>query len=448
MIRTTTVHHCRLHRALFIVLGMGAALVARAQDWSPSAAVDAGLFTAHARVAIASENDLLVLAVAHAGGGNVQLRGRHQGGFDQWGVMASIQDATPWYGSSVALRPGLLAVGSPGDAAGGAFTGAVHLYAIDTAPGEEQLDLIQSLQMPDASANERGGYSVRWIGDTLVTGFVSRSSFRSIGGLTCFVPEDGTYVTSEPLAIGQISYPVPFIRWFGASIAASGARLAVAAPFSGFESTNAQQNLGSIHMYYRDSGSPSGWSPDTAWSDLTLDGLASCAFERMELGRWGMAFVNGGLIIDQSVRYDGGSGDALDPWMTPMDSSGACSACGLRIVRQNGSIWDFDGAQAPAGSGPPLRRAPAAWCAEGDSLIISTFDPVEDTWRSTLHRRDEGGSDAWGAASVLATGEACDTPSGPILLAPARLIRVNARSGTPCSVPQGMMRLTLEVFDR
>ena len=417
------------------------------QDWTPVASFDAGLFSEASKVSIARQGELLVLAVAHPGGGLVEAHQRHEGGLDQWGTIASEQSAIPWFGSSIALRNDLLAVGSPAAAGAGPYTGEVRLYNTSTSPGSDLLELQEVLASPEQASNDRFGYSLLWLGDTLAASAVSRATARSIGTVFLFTPEQGSYAATPPMALLPERYPVPFIRWFGAALATGGGKLAIAAPYSGFEATNDQQNIGSLHLFQRDAQSPSGWSIDTAWANLALDTSTSCAFDRMELGRWGAAFVDGGLLFDHAKRYSGSGGTVLEPWTTPSTGSGTCPACRLRAAMSIDGTWDLEGATVPSGSAPPLMRGALAWCASGDTLLISSKDPGSTAWSTAVHRRDQGGPWAWGYSSSIADAETCDELSGPMLLSGQFFIRVSMQRGQTCSVPDGMVRVKVEVFE-
>lgn len=433
-------------RAVGLLIACGPIIPVFAQEWAQLASIQAGLFPVASKVRIAMEGDKLVLAISHATGGTVEVRQRHQGGLEQWGIIGSEQSMVPWFGHAIAFRQGMLAVGSPAAQAGGPFTGEVRLYALNNIPGEDVLDLQEVITHPDQVSNGRFGYALHWLGDTLAVSAVSLASSRSSGRVALFLPAPGGYSTTPPLTLSPQNDDVPFIRWFGAAIARSGDRLAIAAPFSGFEATIDQQNVGSIHLFRRDTLSPSGWVADTCWSDLSIDGSTACAFERMELGRWGMAFVDGGLMVDHSVRYSGPGGSALSPWTLPDTAAGACPPCGLRAVRLVQEAWDFAGASVPLGTGLPFYRGTSSWCAAHDTLIHGRQDPGTGEWATVVHLRNEGGDDAWGPSLVLPLNDPCDGLTGPMRLAGPFFVRVAIRTGETCSVPVGSMRLSVEVF--
>lgn len=417
------------------------------QDWSPSSSFDAGEFPADRQPEVAVSGELIALAFPGAEGGVVQLRWRHQGGLDQWGVLAAVQSAVPWFGSVLAFGDGRLAIGAPGAAGSGAFSGAVQLHSTGEGPGEDPLEHLQTLEVPGANGGDRSGIRLLWLGDTLAVAAVGRSGSRAIGSIFLFAPDgDGLMPLQE--AILPASSQVPYLRWFGARMATKGDRLLIAAPWSGFEIANPRQQVGSLHLFHHVPFSSPAWEPDTAWVDLALDTSTTCAFARMELGRWGVAFVNGGFMLDHARGYDGGDGTALEPWPSPEVPSGACPACGLRMVREVAGSWDLASATAPMGTGEPWQRAARGWCAAGDSLVISQLDPGTGSWSVTLHRRDAGGADAWGPHAVLQVGDPCDRPVGPMAMDTDRLAIVKVRTGADCAVPDGHVRVIVDVFDR
>lgn len=433
--------------AIGLLLACGPAASVFAQDWTQFASFQTGLFPAGSKVRMAMEGDQLVLAISHAAGGTVEVRQRHQGGFEQWGIIGSEQSTVPWFGHSVALRQGLLAIGSPGAQGGGPFTGEVRLYALSDIPGEDVLELQEVINHPDQVSNGRFGYALHWLGDTLAVSAVSLASSRSSGRVSLFLPAPGGYSATPPLTLLPQSTSVPYTRWFGAALASSGGRLAIAAPFSGFEATIDQQNTGSIHLFRRDPLSPVGWTADTSWADISVDGSTACAFERMELGRWGMAFVDGGLMVDHTNRYSGPDGSVLSPWTVPDTAAGACPACGLRAVHLEQQAWDFTGSSAPLGTGLPFYRGTSSWCAAHDTLIYGRQDPGTEEWATVVHLRNQGGDQAWGPSLILPLTGQCDRPSGPMLLSGPFFVRVSIRTGEGCAVPVASMRLVVDVFE-
>ena len=290
----------RILVAAWLLVAIGPATPVSAQDWVQLTSFQTGLFPAGSKVRMAMEGDQLVLAVSHAAGGTVEVRQRHQGGFEQWGIIGSEQSTVPWFGNAVALRQGLLAIGSPAAQAGGPFTGEVRLYAMSDIPGEDVLDLQEVINHPDQVSNGRFGYAVHWLGDTLAVSAVSLASSRSSGLVSLFIPAPGGYSATPPFTLSPPNDNVPFTRLFCAALASSGDRLAIAAPFSGFEATIDQQNVGSIHLFRRDPLSPAGWTADTSWADISVDGATAYAFAPIELARWGLAVVDGGLMHDHT----------------------------------------------------------------------------------------------------------------------------------------------------
>ncbi len=416
-----------------------------AQSWSLVRSLDEGLVPEGAHVALEVQGDLLFVAVSGPSGGTVTVHQRHQGGLEQWGVLGTVHRDEPWFGRSLAVHGTTLAVGSPGAEAAGPFTGETRLYSIDLEPGADVLQPIGSLMLEDATSNDLFGYDVHWLGDTLAVSAVGRAEARSLGEVFLF-----TLIGGDPLWSGSLPSPladlqVPFIRWFGACMANAGDRMAVAAPFSGFETSRPQQNIGALAIYRRDNAQPSGWVLDTAWADLRTDTGTTCSFQRMELGRWGLAFSGGQLIMDHSRPYTGVVGNDLEPWLFP-DPAPACATCGSLIVQNTDGHWELSSAAALQPGNAAFTRAAEALSVAGDALFAGWFDPVNGSWMTEVHRRDQGGPGAWGVEQTIPASSTCDRLDGPIAVEGGHLARSTRQVASGCGVPEGFFRLGVEVF--
>lgn len=418
---------------------------ARAQPWSLVSSLDEGSVPEGAHVALEFQGDLLFVAISGPTGGTVITHQRHQGGLEQWGVLGTLHRDDPWFGRSIAAHGTTLAVGSPGAEAAGPFTGETRLYAIDQEPGSDVLQPIGVLVLDDATSNDRFGYAVHWLGDTLAVSAVGRSEARSLGEVFLFTLNGG-----DPMWTGSLPSPladlqVPFIRWFGARLANEGDRLAVAAPFSGFETSRPQQNIGALAVYTKDIAQPSGWVLDTAWADMRTDTVTVCSFERMELGRWGLAFSGEELIMDHSRPYIGVVGNDLEPWLFPEPYS-ACDACGSLIAQNTEGHWGLSTASALQPQNAAYVRGAEALAVLGDALFTGWFDPLGGSWMTAVHRRDQGGPGAWGVEQSLPASTMCDQLDGPITVNGIHLARSTRQVDPGCGVPPGFIRLGVEVF--
>lgn len=418
------------------------------QPWEHVRTVQLGSVPANATVALAMDGDILAVSVSSDGGGTTRVLTRHQGGLDQWGVIRSIEEADPWSAYSLALRNGMLAVGSPGAASAGPFTGVVRMFRIVPADLIDPVQTSGSIVLPDAVGNDRFGYALAWIGDTLLASAVGRSSFHTTGAV--FLCADGPqgFQAIGALPIASNDVQVPFTRWFGRSIAVARDRIAIAAPYSGFDVGYAEQNVGAVHLFKPDLVSGIGWVLDTAWFDAGLDAADPCRFERIELGKEGLAFVGDELIMDHSRRHIGVPGTLLEHWQSHDPAPIGCPECGLRIVQHEASDWDFDGSTSPLASSPLLQRGVRGWCVDGDTLYVEWFDPTAVTWHTDRHVRDAGGPGAWGVVDEIPELDACDDLRGPMIVNGDHLVRTSLRRGSECGVEDGSMAIDLQIFHR
>ena len=199
-----------------------------AQPWLLARTLDEGLVPEASRVAMVLDDDLLFIAISGPDGGTVIAHQKDQGGLDQWGVVGTLHRDDPWFGGSIALHGDRLAVGSPGTDGAGPFTGEVRLYAIDQQPGQDVLQPLGVIALDDATSNDRFGYTVHWLGDTLAVSAVGRASARSLGKVFLFTLNGSVATWTGTIAPPVQELQVPFIRWFGASMAHAGDRLAIA----------------------------------------------------------------------------------------------------------------------------------------------------------------------------------------------------------------------------
>lgn len=416
-----------------------------AQTWSLNAILDEGVAPVGSHVTVDITGDLVFVAISNAEGGTIRLHERDQGGQEQWGVLATVHRDDPWFARSIAFHDGRLAVGSPATDAAGPYSGEVRMYAIDPQPGADALQPMGVLVLDDATGNDRFGYAVHWLGDTLAVSAVGRAGIRSFGEVFLFDVLDGVPGLIAPLPSPRQDLQTPFIRWFGTTMAFDGDRLVVVAPFTGFEPARPQQNIGSLHLYHRDGSSASGWVLDSAWADMRVDTTTSCSFLRMELGRWGVAFTGDDLVVDNAASYDGTPGNPLEPWLFP-DTVPGCDACGLHFVAYADNVWDLSGSTTIAPPAEPQQRAVEAWMMHGDALYAGWYDPTNGSWSTAIHRRDQGGPGAWGVDAVLMATDACDRLDGPLATDGARLVRVVTSRGSACDAPPGSMHIRAEVF--
>ena len=92
-------------------------------------------------------------------------------------------------------------------------------------------------------------------------------------------------------------------------------------------------------------------------------------------------------------------------------------------------------------------RGAEGWALFDDVLYIEWHDPLSGAWLTALHRRDQGGPGAWGVEQTIpATDQLCDGLAGPLVVNAVHLARLTQRRGSVCGVPDGSVRLGVEMF--
>jgi len=426
----------------FWPLALAATLGASAQEFSLERAIACGDHAADVRMKVLAGEDVILLAISGPAGGRVQFHARHAGGADQWEVAAMATSAEPWYGSASAMHGNVVAIGSPGAASGGPFTGAVDIMQWNPDAMDDPLLPLERILLPDATSGDRFGYALLWVGDTLAVGAVGRSGPLRTGQVSLFRPTGGGYLLLGHLPLAASHVQAPFVRWFGSTLAQQGDRLYVAAPFTGFRQDEPGQNIGSLHRYVRAPLSPLGWAFDGAWMDAASDG---CGMARIELGRTALMGAGAALLVDHSAQYAGEEGSALSPWQQyPSPAQEGCATCGLRSL-----TWDEEGVNAlEAALVKPSTDAllPVSGSVHGlEDLAINWWMPAGGAWVTCIHRFDEDAG-VWTIAEQLSATDDCDLMDQPMARYNDLLARVVVHTGADCSVPDGMVRTFLQVY--
>jgi hypothetical protein len=338
-----------------------------------------------------------------------------------------------------------LAIGSPGAAGEGPFSGAVILVGLDPS------DLFNPIRYQDTvrygSTGDRFGFALAWAGDTLAISAVGRSLDRIIGEVLLYRNTTAGLQLIGPLPVQWQDIQLPFTRWFGTSIAVAGDRIAVSAPYSGTRTNVAQQNLGTLFIFGRDPVSTTGWALDTAWFDPVTVEPTGCIFGHIELGRSGLGFVGNELFMDHSASYVGSPGNVLMPWQVHDPTLEGCGPCTLRGVERSGGLWRFDEVHGTLHGAD--RMADRGWTTDGDALYVERFTSSTGEWATAIHRMDEGGPGAWGIAeSVPIGGDPCDELDAPLCAKGDLLARMVLQQGPECGVPPGLVRLRVQVLQR
>lgn len=422
-----------------------ASVEGQAQAWEFVRTLQVGDFPEDAYVELALDGDVLAVSISTEEGGATRIFSRNQDGLDQWGVLGSLTRNDPMFGRSLAMRNGILAIGSPGASHSVPFSGEVLMYRIDpnelTGPVQE----IGTIRLPDATGNDLFGSDLEWSGDTLLASAVGRFSYHVTGLVALCAAGPGGFAPIGILPMQSTDVQLPFTRWFGGAIAVSEGSIAVASPFSGFDGNNAGQNIGSVHLYKRDPNNTGGWMLDTVWFDPALDLDQTCVFERIELGRNGLAFVGNELVMDHSRSYTGVAGSPLVPWQGHDPAMVGCEECGSRIVG-HGATWGFGTSVTPGQDSVQYQPGVNGWSVADGDVFIEWYRPADGTWRTWVHRKDIGGPDAWGVLAVIEERDECDDLRGPLAIGGGHLVRSSVVRGASCGVEPGLVHLELQIF--
>lgn len=401
-----------------------------------------GTYDAAATFAMAVHDDVYAVGVTEATGGRVLVHRRNEGGVNEWGRIAELVSTSPYFGYSLAMRDGVLAIGVPGDDGLGAMAGAVILVDILSLGSLDPVLVRDTIRY--GAAGDRFGMSLLWIGDTLAVGAVGRSLDRVVGEVRLYHDSPTTVHALGGLPLAWNDIQLPFTRWFGAALACSGEKLAVAAPFSGTGSAVAGHNIGSLFIYERDPGSAIGWALDTAWFDPAMINDSACVFGHIELGRGGLGFLDDAIVFDHALAYSGGPGSELVPWQDRSGTLG-CAPCGVRIARYEEASWLFGLASAT----DQVMSHMTGWTTDAGSLYAHRYDGAVGAWCTAVHERDFPEPGMWGVAECIdASDPVCDVFVAPLSVAGDRMLRLAAQRGSACDVPDGVQKLRLEMLRR
>lgn len=112
-----------------------------------------------------------------ASAGAVLLYQRNKGGGDQWGLVKTILPsdgaAQDYFGTSVSLSDGFLAVGARGDDPSGEGSGSVYIFGRNWG-GPDNWGQVSKLTASDGAAGDQFGWSISLHGDTVAVGAPGR----------------------------------------------------------------------------------------------------------------------------------------------------------------------------------------------------------------------------------------------------------------------------------
>ena len=429
-------------RSMVVILACASVIHTRAQEWNLQRALDLGPVPMDAHLDLALENDLFVVGISSASGGSVRIHRRNEGGPDQWEPIAVLNDPDPWAAHSLVLRGDLLLVGSPSSDVAGAYSGKVRVFRIDTSQPNQPLSESQPVVLADAQAEDRFGYAMELAGDTLWVSAIGRSAFHVNGVVQAFSVLEAGLAPISALSPRWTDSQLPFTRGFGVAVLPRANRVLVAAPFSGFDTTLVDSDIGSLHAYVRDATEPNGWRVDTVLFDHTVQ--EDCGYARVQLGRWGLGYSQGCLVVDHSNSFSGVQGNSLVPWPVQPPSPEGCAACGLRLIPWEGTL-DLEGGDfLPAD--PSWERATSGWFATDDALFVEWFDSSDQTWHTAQHQRDPVDG-TWSVPYLIDELDVCDDLSGPLVVKGDVLLRTAWRRGDACGAP-GAARVEVQLFQR
>ncbi len=314
---------------------------------------------------------------------------RDQGGSDAWGqikkLTASDDDPGDFFGQAVAISGDIAVVGASLDDEEGSLAGAAYVFARDQG-GPDAWGEVKKLTASDAAGGELFGRSVAISGDTILVGALGAGA----GPGTAYVfsrDQGGPDAWGE---VAKLSAPdEAALGRFAASVALSGDTAVVGAA----QSNDAGNRSGSAYIFSRDQGGPDTWGEV---KKLT----ASDAAAEDEFG-YRVAIDGDTVVVGAHYDDDGGSGSG-SAYVFLRDQGGP-AAWGevAKLTAPDAAELDFFGSSVSISGDLVLvgaTRDDAAGLNSGSAYVFS---------------RDEGGTNAWGAATkIVASDGAADDQLG------------------------------------
>ncbi|HRH39017.1 MAG TPA: hypothetical protein PK760_11755, partial [Flavobacteriales bacterium] len=185
---------------------------------------------------------------------------------------------------------------------------------------------------------------------------------------------------------------------------------------------------------------------DTVLFDLARDTGNACRYERIELGRTGIAFSGDDILVGSSSSYAGLTGTGLEPWQIHDQSAGACAECGLDVFRRSGGQWQPPNATANALDTTANWLGVGGWTSKGGRCFVNRFDPLTTSWRTVVHAADAGSPGGWGVVATIPELATCDDLRGAVAVHGQLMARVSERHDPACGVSPGTMQVQVQIL--
>lgn len=195
-----------------------------------------------------------------------------------------------FFGRSVAVYGSRLVVGAPGDNTGASDAGSAYVHDLNSGTPAVA---VYSLNTPSPSSDEEFGTAVAITGTMVVVG--SHHDDRGASNAGCVYVHDFTSNTPH-LPVLTIENPTPVLNdYFGASVAAQGHQIIVAA----YQDDGGATNAGTIYVYQRNSGTPT----------VPVYSIPNPTPQAQD--QFGNAIaVSGSLLVAGAFKNDAGAADA------------------------------------------------------------------------------------------------------------------------------------------
>lgn len=191
--------------------------------------------------------------------GEVYVHQKDEGGFDNWGLVATLQAPTPapfdGFGHDVAIDGDTLVVGTYLDDVDSIIdAGAAYIFERDQG-GPDAWGLVTAIKANDGETSDRFGDSVAIDGDTIVVG----ADFDNVSG----TDSGSAYVFERNLgganfwgqAVKLVATDQTESDYFGWAVAIEGDTILIGAHYDDSPLVNA----GSAYLFGRDQGGPGAW---------------------------------------------------------------------------------------------------------------------------------------------------------------------------------------------
>ncbi len=282
--------------------------------------------------------------------GTVYVFGRHQGGTSQWGLLDDFHETVPasfdYFGQSVDVSDGRIAVGAPLADNQGNASGAVYVYGRIT--GLAEWVLLDTMPNPSGQSDDRLGGSVALDGTLCVAGAIGENLHAFQSGAALVFRDTGgdasNWILQATLTVGDTENPVVMPDLiFGDSVAIHGDMVAVGAPGHDY---GAVTNGGAVYLFQQNQTHARAWG---LLNRMLADGATTGARMGAAVALTDGFMFAGASESDQGAQIDAGyffifgtGGNAYQDWARAHFGDATVSNAGLAATVWGPSV-DPDG---------------------------------------------------------------------------------------------------------